>query len=95
MGATETAFPLTTANAMSIDMEASAYDYKVVNTDKNLTIGFDNVETKKFEPGKIYRLAINFGENNLDASNEAICVEVEVKVAEWVVVPVTPVFGAN
>ena len=93
--ATETAFPLTTANAMSIDMEASAYDYKVVNTDKNLTIGFDNVETKKFEPGKIYRLAINFGENNLDASNEAICVEVEVKVAEWVVVPVTPVFGAN
>lgn len=93
--ATETAFPLTTANAMSIDMEASAYDYKVVNTKKNLTIGFDNVETKKFEPGKIYRLAINFGENNLDASNEAICVEVEVKVAEWVVVPVTPVFGAN
>ena len=91
--ATETAFPLTTLDAMTIDMVASAYDYTVVNDQKNLTIGFDNVTPQEFEPGKIYRLAINFGENNLDASNEAICVDVTVTVQEWVVVPVTPVFG--
>ena len=91
--ATETAFPLTTSDPMTIDMVASAYDYTVVNDQKNLTIGFDNVTTKEFEPGKIYRLAINFGENNLDKSNEAICVEVTVTVQEWVVVPVAPVFG--
>ena len=91
--ATSTAFPLTTANAMKIDMVASAYDYTVVNTGKNLTIGFDNVETKAFEPGKIYRLAITFGEDNLDKSNEAICVNVKVEIADWVVVDVDPVFG--
>ena len=80
-------------DTMKIDMVASAYDYTVVNTGKNLTIGFDNVEKKEFEPGKIYRLAITFGEDNLDKSNEAICVNVEVKIADWVVVPVQPVFG--
>lgn len=93
--ATETAFPLTTSDPMTIDMVASAYDYTVVNDQKNLTIGFDNVTTKEFEPGKIYRLAINFGENNLDESNEAICVDVTVTVQEWVVVDVTPEFGNN
>ena len=91
--ATKTAFPLTTENAMTIDMVASAYDYTVVNTAKNLTIGFDNVDPQEFEAGKIYRLAIEFGEDNLDASNDAICVEVTVKVANWVVVDVDPVFG--
>ena len=91
--ATETAFPLTTANAMTIGMEAFAYDYNVVNTGKNLTIGFDNVEPTEFEPGKIYRLEIVFGEDNLDASNNAICVAVKVEIADWVVVDVDPVFG--
>ena len=38
---------------------------------------------------------INFNEENLDESNEAICVEVTVKVANWVVEEVTPVFGNN
>lgn len=90
--ATQTAFPLVASNAMTLDMVAAAYDYTVVNTAKNLTIGFDNVETKKFEPGKIYRLAINFTESNLDASNEAICVEVEVTIANWKVVGFNPTF---
>ena len=89
--ATKTAYPLVASNAMTLDMVASAYDYTVVNTAKNLTIGFDKAGTK-FEPGKIYRVAIDFKESNLDESNEAICVEVKVVIAEWVVVDVEPTF---
>jgi hypothetical protein len=89
--ATKTAYPLVASNAMTLDMVASAYDYTVVNTAQNLTIGFDKAGSK-FEPGKIYRVAIDFKESNLDESNEAICVEVEVVIANWVVVTVDPTF---
>ena len=78
---------------MVIKMEASAYDYTVVNTDKSLSIGFKNVT--KFDPGKIYRFKINFGENNLNESNEEICVEVKVTIQPWSVVTVQPEFGNN
>ena len=78
---------------MVIEMVASAYDYTVVNTKKSLSIGFKNVT--KFDPGNIYRFKINFGENNLDASNEEICVEVKVTIQPWKVVTVQPEFGNN
>ena len=89
--ATKTAYPLVASNAMTLDMVASAYDYTVVNTAQNLTIGFDKAGSA-FEPGKIYRVAIDFKESNLDESNEAICVEVEVVIAKWVVVNVDPTY---
>ena len=76
---------------MVIEMVASAYDYTVVNTGKTLSVGFKGAE--EFEAGNIYQIAIPFKESNLDKSNEAICVNVTVKVANWVVVPLTPVFG--
>lgn len=78
---------------MVIKMEASAYDYTVVNTSKTLSIGFKDVTA--FAPGNIYRFKINFGENNLDASNEEICVEVKVTIQPWQVVTVQPEFGNN
>ena len=79
------------ANPLTIAMTAFAHDYTVVNTGKQLSVGFKGATT--FEAGKIYQIAIPFTESNLDKSNEAICVNVEVKVANWVVVPLTPVFG--
>ena len=79
------------ATALKIEMTAFAHDYTVVNTGKKLSVGFKGAE--KFEAGKIYQIAIPFKESNLDKSNEAICVNVDVKVAKWVVVPLTPVFG--
>lgn len=79
-------------NPIVMDMIASAYDYTVVNDKKTLSIGFGEA-VKEFAPGNIYRFAVNFGENNLDDSNEAICVEVTVTVAKWAVVNVNPVFG--
>lgn len=79
------------ATALTIPMTAYAHDYTVVNTDKQLSVGFDGATS--FEAGKIYQIAIPFTESNLDKSNEAICVNVNVLIANWVVVPVTPVFG--
>lgn len=79
------------ATALKIQMEASAHDYNVVNTGKTLSVGFNGAE--EFEAGKIYQIEIPFKESNLDKSNEAICVNVTVSIANWVVVPLTPVFG--
>lgn len=80
------------ASPMVLNMTASAKDYTVVNTTKDLHIGFGDI-VKTFESGNIYRLNINFGENNLETSNESICVEVKVTVSNWVVVDIDPVFG--
>jgi hypothetical protein len=64
----------------------------VNNATKTLSIvGFEEGITA-FERSKIYRMNINFKEENLDESNEAICVNVEVKVANWVVEEIHPEF---
>ena len=79
------------SNPLTIKMTAFAHDYNVVNTDKQLSVGFKGASS--FEAGNIYRIAIPFKESNLDISNEAICVDVEVIIVPWKVVDVTPVFG--
>lgn len=81
----------TITNPLTIQMVAAAHDYTVVNNNKQLTVGFKGAD--KFEAGKIYRLAIDFDESNLDKSNEAICVDVTVTVQNWVVVDITPEYG--
>ncbi len=45
------------------------------------------------EAGKIYRMHFNFNDNDLRAAEK--CIQVEITVAEWEVVPVTPTFGKN
>ena len=79
---------------MTLYVKASAYDYDVNTADKTLTINGLTGATQ-FERSKIYRLAINFKESNLDESNEAICVDVTVKIADWVIVEVNPEFATN
>lgn len=79
---------------MTLYVKASAYDYDVNTADKTLTInGLKGAA--QFERSKIYRFAINFKESNLDESNEAICVDVTVKIADWVIVEVNPEFATN
>ena len=43
-----------------------------------------------FEPGKIYRMNINFSENNLKHQDR--CLDITLEVAKWVVINVTPEF---
>ncbi|MBQ5875655.1 MAG: hypothetical protein IIW60_07270, partial [Alistipes sp.] len=79
---------------MVLSMEAKAYDYTVTNKTKTLTIvGVKETSVDAFERGKIYRMNIPFTENNLDKTNEAICVDVTVEIANWVVINVTPNFA--
>lgn len=81
-----------TAAPMTLSMTASAHDYSVVTPVQTLTInGFEGISN--FEAGTIYRLNLEFTEDNLDETNEAICVEVTVEIANWVVVDVTPTFA--
>ena len=81
---------------MTLNMLASAYDYTVNTPNKTLTItGLKDKSgnaISNFERSKIYRMNINFKESNLDVSNEDICVEVNVTIANWVVVLVEPSF---
>lgn len=84
----------TAEKPMVFTMEASAYDYTVLNTIKTLTIeSFEGVTN--FDRSKIYRLDLEFVEDNLDATNEAICVKVDVTIANWVVVELEPNFKTN
>ena len=49
-----------------------------------------NETVTSFEPGKIYRMNINFNETNL--KHQERCLDITVQVAEWVVINVTPKF---
>lgn len=82
-------------NPMVLSLTATAYDYEVTNKAKTLTIVGDNNGNKSFERSKIYRMEINFNESNLDATNDEICVDVTVTIANWVVVSVDPTFQTN
>ena len=79
---------------MVFTMTASAYDYTVLSSDKTLTIkefsGITNLDR-----GNIYRLDLKFTEENIDVTNNALCVDVTVTIANWVVKEVTPVFGTT
>ena len=79
---------------MVFTMTAEAYDYNVLNKAKTLTIEKFNGITN-LERGKIYRLDLEFEEENIDVTNDAICVDVTVTIANWVVEEVQPVFGTN
>jgi hypothetical protein len=43
-----------------------------------------------FEPGKIYRMAIRFSEDNLQ--HQERCLDINLNIAEWIVINVTPEF---
>jgi hypothetical protein len=82
-------------NPMVLTLDASAYDYDVISNVKTLRIVGDKKGVDKFERSKIYRMQIDFKESNLDATNDEICVDVKVTIANWVIVEVTPEFAAN
>lgn len=77
------AVPTKGGNMMVVTMHADRHDnpIPVTNNTETLSIGFTNVTA--FEAGKIYTLDVEFLEENLDTSNESICVEVEVTIDNW------------
>lgn len=59
-----------------------------------VTANFTGDANFKYEPGKIYRLNFEFGEENIGPWNpsEQICVKVNVTVDNWTITDVTPTF---
>ena len=59
-----------------------------------VTANFTGDTNIKYEPGKIYRLNFEFGEENIGPRNpcEQICVKVNVTVDDWTITDVTPTF---
>ena len=77
---------------MTFEMTASAYDYYVLVPEKTLRVVGANNATE-FERGHVYRFNLVFNEENIDSTNDHICVDIEVAIMDWVVVMVDPVFG--
>ena len=88
----------TTFNDMTVDLEALAYDYTLDEDGKKvplLVTGLNSAETAfVFEAGNIYQLDLTFVEGNVK-DQDALCVQVEVKIADWTINTVQPVFGQN
>lgn len=66
-------------------------DYKApanyANTDNVL-----NGNLRYFVPGEIYTMNLDFSESNIHTESDNLCVNVNVTIANWIIVPVTPVF---
>ena len=60
---------------------------------KNTVDGKDVYYLSTYKKNHIYRFNIPFSETDLEDVNEDMCVSVTVDIVNWVVVPVTPVFG--
>ena len=93
-------FSVATGVPMVLNLQASAHDYIVNNPAKKVrVVALTNSETKaavtKFEKGMVYRLALNFSEDNIDQTDDQLCVRAKVVVHKWKVVVVTPEFGTN
>lgn len=57
------------------------------------TIALGNLTDTTVEPGNIYRMNFIFDDSVLEQAEK--CIQVEITVDKWNVVPVTPVFGKN
>ena len=93
-------FSVATGVPMVLNLTASAHDYIVNNPAKKVrVVALTDSETKaaisKFEKGKEYRLALEFSEDNIDQTDDQLCVRATVVVSNWDVVVVTPTFGTN
>ena len=91
--------PEKAAANLVVDMTVTGKNYTVAVPKKTLTInGYNDKDGKpitKFECGNIYKLEIPFLESNIDETNNYICVNVDVTIAEWKINTITPTFGTN
>ncbi|MBQ2026341.1 MAG: hypothetical protein II214_00380 [Alistipes sp.] len=62
------------------------------NTDNVWPSGDNAGCLKKVLPGEIYVLDLTFNESNIYTDASMLCVDVDVTIANWVIVPVTPEF---
>lgn len=90
---------LTDRGNLVVNLEVVGNNYTVPEPSKTLTItGYNDKDGNaitEFKPEYIYKLTVPFKEENIDATNSFICVDVEVTIAEWIINTMTPVFATN
>ena len=88
---------LTDRGNLVVNLEVVGNNYTVPEPSKTLTItGYNDKDghaITEFKPEYIYKLTVPFKEENIDATNSFICVDVEVTIAEWIINTMTPVFA--
>ncbi len=87
-----------TFDDMTVDLEATAYEYTLTADGKNVplvVVGLNGTDADyKFEMGNIYQLNLEFVEGNVK-DQDALCVVVDVTIANWVINTLTPAFQTN
>lgn len=79
---------------MTLTLNAYAHDYIVNNPAKVVrVVKLNNVADFKLDKGKVYRLELDFSEDNIDATDDMLCVQATVDIADWTVVLVKPTYG--
>lgn len=87
-----------TFDEMTVDLKATAYDYTLQEAGQNVplvVIGLDGTDANyEFKMGNIYQLDLTFEEGNVK-DQDALCVVVNVTIANWVINTLTPTFQTN
>lgn len=83
--------------SMTVDIKAYSYKYSLDNNSTPLEIIGLNTSANQsednvtFEAGKVYKMALDFVEQNI-TDEDKLCVQVKVTIADWAVQTVFPVF---
>lgn len=84
---------------LTTSLYVSGDGYTTLIPERTVTINSysktDDSAINTFDAGKIYRFAINFNHNNIDATDNYIVAEVTVDIVDWVVVPTNVDFATE
>ena len=81
---------------MVLDLNADSHHMFVNNPAKTVrVVKLNGNPDFALDKGKVYRMELEFSEDNIDETDDQLCVKATVKIADWTVVLVTPEFGTN
>ena len=81
---------------MILDVNATSHHMFVNNPAKTVSVvKLNGAADFALDKGKVYRMELEFSEDNIDETDDQLCVKATVKIADWTVVLVTPEFDTN
>lgn len=81
---------------MVLDLNADSHHMFVNNPAKTVrVVKLNTTPDFALDKGKVYRMELEFSEDNIDETDDQLCVEATVKIADWTVVLVTPEFATK
>lgn len=81
---------------MVLDLNADSHHMFVNNPAKTVrVVKLNGNPDFALDKGKVYRMELEFLEENIDKTDDQLCVEATVKIADWTVVLVTPEFATG